>query len=61
MKKHQDQGNSYKEHLIGAGLQAQRFSPLSSYQKAWQCPDRHGTGKGDESSGVLIRKEPGED
>jgi hypothetical protein len=28
---HHDQGNSYEEqHLIGAGLQVQRFSPLSS-------------------------------
>jgi hypothetical protein len=27
MKKHHDQGNSYKgKHLIGAGLQFQRFS-----------------------------------
>jgi hypothetical protein len=24
------QGNFYKEHLIGAGLQIQRFNPLSS-------------------------------
>jgi hypothetical protein len=29
--RHHDQGNSYKgQHLIGAGLQVQRFSPLSS-------------------------------
>ena len=30
VKRHCDQGNSYKEqHLIGAGLQFQRFNPLS--------------------------------
>ena len=28
-KIHQDQGNSYKGHLIGASLQVQRFSPLT--------------------------------
>jgi hypothetical protein len=26
---HHDQGNSYKERLIGAGLKVQQFSPLS--------------------------------
>jgi hypothetical protein len=31
MKRHHDQSNSYKEnHLIGAGLQVQRISSLSS-------------------------------
>ena len=31
VKRHHDQGNSYKgQHSIGAGLQAQRFSPLLS-------------------------------
>ena len=31
-----DQGNSYKEkHLIGADLQIQRFSTLSSMLEAW--------------------------
>jgi hypothetical protein len=39
MRRHQDQGNCYKgKHLIGTGLQVQRFSPLSSRQKAWQHP-----------------------
>ena len=34
MKRHHDQDNSYKgKHLIGAGLQVQRCSPLSSWQK----------------------------
>jgi hypothetical protein len=31
VNRHQDQGNSHKDNiLIGAGLQVQRFSPLSS-------------------------------
>jgi hypothetical protein len=38
-----------KEYLIGAGLQFQRFSPLSSKHEAWQHPARHGAG-GAESS-----------
>jgi len=43
--------NSYKgQYLIGAGLQVQRFSPLSSWQEAWQHPGRHGAGEGAESS-----------
>jgi hypothetical protein len=34
VKRHHDQGNSYKgQHLIGAVLQVQRFSPLSSRQQ----------------------------
>jgi hypothetical protein len=42
VKRHHDQGNSYKEqHLIGDGLQVQRFSPLS-WQEAWQHADRRG-------------------
>jgi hypothetical protein len=49
VKRHHDQGNSYKGHLIGAGLQVPRFSPLSSRQEAWQYPGRHGAG-GDDSS-----------
>ena len=43
VKRHHDQGNSYKEqHLIGAGLQVQRFSP-SSWHETWQHPGRHGS------------------
>ena len=35
-KRHHDQGNSYKEkHLVEAGLQFQRFSPLLSWQETW--------------------------
>ena len=46
MKRHHDQGKSYKGlHLIGAGLQVQRFSPLSSWWEAWQHPGRHGAGR----------------
>jgi hypothetical protein len=43
--KHHDHGNTYKgKHLIGAGLEFQRFSALSSWQEdvAWQHPCRHG-------------------
>jgi hypothetical protein len=51
MKRYHDPGNSY----IGAtfhwdGLQYQKFSPLSSWQEAWQHPGRHGAGEGSESS-----------
>ena len=46
-----EHSNSYKgKHFIGAGLQFQRFSPLSSWQEAWQCAGRHGAGEGAESS-----------
>jgi hypothetical protein len=38
-----------RQHLIGAGLQVLRFSPLSSWQEARQRPGRHGAG-GAESS-----------
>jgi hypothetical protein len=49
MKRHHDQGKSYKGlHLIGAGLQVQRFSPLSSWWEAWQHPGRHGARGGAE-------------
>jgi hypothetical protein len=37
------------QHLVGAGLQVQSLSPLSSWQEAQQCPGRCGTG-GAESS-----------
>jgi hypothetical protein len=34
MNRHHDHSNSYKgQHLIGAGLQVQRFIPLSSRQE----------------------------
>jgi hypothetical protein len=50
VKRHHDQGNSYKgKHLIGAGLHFKRFNPLS-YQEAWQHPGTHGAGAGTESS-----------
>ena len=45
MKRHHDQGNSYKgQHLTGAGLQFQRFSLLLSWWEAWQYEGRHGFG-----------------
>ena len=38
---------SYKEqHLTGAILQSQSFSPLSSMQEAWQRPGSCGDGEG---------------
>jgi hypothetical protein len=41
VKKHHDYGNSYKRrYLIGAGIQFQKFSPLSP----WQPAGRHGAG-----------------
>ena len=41
--RHNDHGNSYKgKHLIGTSLHFQRFSPLSSLQKAYLCSSRHG-------------------
>ena len=41
VKRHHDQDNSYKEqHLIGAVLHFQTFSPISPWQKAWQYSDR---------------------
>ena len=47
MKKVHDHGNSHKgKQLIRAGLQVQRFSPLSSCWEAWTCADRHGTREG---------------
>lgn len=33
------------KHLLGAGLQFQRHSPLTSWQWAWQHTCRHGTGE----------------
>jgi hypothetical protein len=51
MKRYHDHCNSSKgQHFIGAGLQFQRFSPLSSWQETWWYPGRHGAGKGAESS-----------
>ena len=50
-EKTHDHGNSCKlKYLIGTGLQFQRFSPLSSWQKAWWHTGRHGAGEGTESS-----------
>jgi hypothetical protein len=46
VNRHHDQSNSYKgHHLIGASLQVQRYSPLSSRQEAWQYQGRHDTGE----------------
>ena len=47
VKRHHDQGNSYKgQHLIGAGFQVQRFSPIIRlHLSSWQHPGKHGAGK----------------
>jgi hypothetical protein len=43
VKRHHDQGNSYKgKQLIGTGLQFQGFTGLSSSQEAEQDAGRHG-------------------
>ena len=43
VKRYHYQDNSYKgKHLIGAGLQFQRYRPLSSWQEAWQQAGKHG-------------------
>jgi|UPI00001F6546 hypothetical protein len=55
VKRHHDHSNSYKgKHLIGAGLQFQRFSPLSSWREAWQHAGRQG-GEGAKSSTSLSK------
>jgi hypothetical protein len=46
---HHDQSNSYTgKHFIRAGLQFQRFSPLSSWWEAQWHTRRHGCGEGAE-------------
>jgi hypothetical protein len=51
VKRHRDHSNSYKgKHLIGTGLQVQRFSSLSSWREAWWHAGRHGAGEVAESS-----------
>jgi hypothetical protein len=51
VKRHHDQENCYKgQHLIGAGLLVLRFSPLSSWQEAWQHLGKHRIREGAESS-----------
>ena len=62
MKRHNDQGNSYKRQQFNWGwLAGSDVQQLSSWQEAWQHPGRHGGGDGAESSGILIRSQPGED
>ena len=48
-----------KGHLIGAGLQIQRFSPLLSWLDTWQFMGRPGAGEGAKSSisGSASRRE----
>ena len=43
VKGYHDQVISYRgQHLIGAGLQVQTFSPVSLLWGAWQCVGRQG-------------------
>jgi hypothetical protein len=55
--RHHGQSKSYRrKKLIGAGLQFQRFNPLSSWQEAWQQVGEEGSGKIVESptSGSIV-------
>jgi hypothetical protein len=62
VKRHHEQGNSYeRQHLVGAGLQIQRFSPLSLWQEhgsiqaaSRQHLGRHGAGGAERY--ILIQK-----
>lgn len=47
------------KHLLGAGFQFKRFSPLWTWQKAGQYAYSHGIGKGAKSpiSGSKVSKE----
>jgi hypothetical protein len=57
VKRHHYHGNSYKgKHLIGAGLQFQRFSPLSC-QEAWWHTGRHNAGEVVDTSTLIGRQE----
>ena len=59
VKRHHDQGNSYKgKHLTGAGLQFQRFSPLSSWWETWWHTCRHDA-KDSWTFYISIQRQPG--
>jgi hypothetical protein len=45
----------FMRYWIGAGLQFQGFSPLSSWQEARQHPGRHGAGEGAENSTLDLK------
>jgi|UPI0000F50270 hypothetical protein len=52
--------NSYKgKHLIGAGLEFQRYSPLL-WQEAWQHTSRYGVGERAEEFYIFIQRQQGE-
>jgi hypothetical protein len=44
-----------RKHLIGACLQFQRFSPLSSKQGSWRHEGRHGAGEVAEFYNQILR------
>jgi hypothetical protein len=51
VKRPDDHDNTYKrKHLVGAGLQFQKFGPLSSWHRAWLNTGTHGVGMVTESS-----------
>jgi hypothetical protein len=54
MRRHHDQGNSYKGHLIGACLCFQRLSPLASWQEAWRRAGSYGVGGAECSTSLAI-------
>lgn len=57
VNRHHDQGIPYKgRHFIAAGLQLQKFSPLTLWQKAWQHVGRHGAGGAESSIPWSFRK-----
>ncbi|EDL86921.1 sodium channel, voltage-gated, type VIII, alpha polypeptide, isoform CRA_d [Rattus norvegicus] len=51
VKRRHDHSSTCKgNHFIGAGLQFERFSPLSSWREAWLHPGRPCAGEGAGSS-----------
>jgi hypothetical protein len=61
VKRHHEQGNSYKgQDLIEGGLQVEMFTPLSSRQQAWHHPGRPGAGRAKSSIFYSQGKKPTE-
>ena len=50
VNRHHNHGNSYKGKYLARTTLELMFSLLSSWQGAWQCAGRHGSGEGAESS-----------
>jgi hypothetical protein len=49
-RKSRREGEFGKSAFIGACLQLQKSSPLSSWWEAWECAGRYSDGKGAENS-----------